>query len=147
MLDRVKVAQVENLMDTFDLVEPDDEIYAALSGRFRAYNASQSSWNWQSFCLVHRVDGKIVAGGRGIINMGALEVRGLWVDEALRGGGIGTQLLVAIETEGRKRGATRAMLFTYSWQAQSFYQRAGYAEFSRFNYPDGFQRIDLQKEL
>ena len=88
-----------------------------------------------------------MAGGRGIINMGALEVQGLWVDEKLRGSGIGTQLLIAIENEARNRGAKRAMLYTFSWQAQKFYERVGYSEFSRFNYPDGFQRIDLQKEL
>jgi len=131
----------------FKLIAPDDNIYAELSGRFRAYNSAQSTWNLQSYCLVHQIGERIVAGGRGIINMGALEVRGLWVDENLRGEGMGARLLAAIENEARKRGATRAMLYTYSWQAQEFYEYAGYAVFSQFEYPDGFQRIDLQKEL
>ncbi|MBL4891136.1 MAG: GNAT family N-acetyltransferase [Rhizobiaceae bacterium] len=134
-------------MNKFQLIEPDGKIYAELSDRFEEYNSAHSTWNWQSYCLVHQVDGHIVAGGRGIINMGALEVRGLWVNDDLRGSGIGTHLLVAIEDEARNRGATRAMLYTFSWQAQKFYERAGYSEFSRFNYPDGFQRIDLQKDL
>ena len=79
--------------------------------------------------------------------MGALEVRGLWVDETLRGTGLGSQILAAIENEARHRGASRAMLYTYNWQAQTFYEKVGYAVFSTFDYPDGFQRIDMQKEL
>lgn len=131
----------------FQLVEPDDETYAELSGRFDAYNAGHSSWNFKSYSFVMREGGRIVAGGRGIVNMGALEVRGLWVDEGLRGRGVGMRLLDAIEAEARKRNATRAMLYTYSWQAQAFYEKAGYREFARFTYPDGPARIDMQKEL
>ncbi len=131
----------------FDLIEPDNEIYAELSGRFDEYNSVHSTWNWQSFCVVQKVGGCIVAGGRGIINMGALEVRGLWVNENLRSGGIGAQLLAAIEDEARRRGVAKAMLYTFSWQAEKFYERAGYSVFSQFDYPDGFQRIDMQKEL
>ena len=131
----------------FELVEPDNETYAELSGRFSEYNSAHSTWNWQSYCIIQQVEGYIVAGGRGIINMGALEVRGLWVDEELRGSGIGSELLCAIENEARSRGVTKAMLYTFSWQAEKFYERAGYSVFSRFDYPDGFQRIDFQKEL
>jgi len=79
--------------------------------------------------------------------MGALEVRGLWVDSHLRGQGLGETILFAIENEARKRGASRAMLYTYSWQAEVFYKRMGYSEYSRFTYPDGPERIDLKKEL
>ena len=69
------------------------------------------------------------------------------MDEALRGQGLGEEILCAIEAEARRRGATRAMLYTYSWQALGFYERLGYRAFSRFQYPDGPERIDLQKEL
>ena len=130
-----------------EIINDDDDVYAELSNRFGAYNASYSTWNWQSYCIVRRVEDKVVAGGRGIINMGALEIRGLWVDEHLRGTGLGSEILLAIEDEARLRGASRAMLYTYSWQAQSFYEKAGYTVFSMFDYPDGFQRIDMQKEL
>lgn len=134
-------------MCDMELIEPDDEMYESISERFTAYNASNSTWDFKSFCFVHREDERVIAGGRGIINMGALEVRGLWVDESLRGEGLGARILAAIELEARRRGAKRAMLCTYSWQAQSFYERAGYSVFSTFEYPDGFQRIDLQKDL
>ena len=134
-------------MNELVLIEPDEEAYAELSGRFAEYNAAHSTWDWKSYSYVFIQGGNIVAGGRGIINMGALEVRGLWVDHVLRGQGLGEKILFAIEDEARRRGATRAMLYTFSWQAQSFYERLGYTVFSRFKYPDGPERIDLQKEL
>lgn len=134
-------------MSDLELVEPDDAAYAVLSGKFADYNAAHSTWDWKSYSLVLVRDGSIVAGGRGILNMGALEVRGLWVDEPLRGQGLGEEILSGLEEEARRRGARRAMLYTYSWQALSFYERLGYREFSRFQYPDGPERIDLQKEL
>ena len=79
--------------------------------------------------------------------MGALEVRGLRVDSHLRGQGLGESILSAIENEARSRGASRAMLYTCSWQAEVFYKRLGYREYSRFIYPDGPERIDMKKEL
>lgn len=129
------------------LVDPDDETYSELSSRFDAYNSAYSTWDWNSFSFVVRDNDRIVAGGRGITNMGALEVRGLWVDEGLRGTGVGGKVLCAIEDEARRRGASRAMLYTFSWQAERFYERMGYRVFSRFEFPDGPERIDMQKEL
>ena len=104
-------------MHNFDLIEPDEEVYANFSGRFAAYNSAHSTWSLKSYSFVLNNKKNIVAGGRGIINMGALEVRGLWVDDSLRHQGIGRQLMELIEKEAVKRGARRAMLYTYSWQA------------------------------
>jgi len=129
------------------LIDADEEVYAELSARFNTYNAAHSTWDWNSFTYILTNHEKIVAGGRGIINMGALEVRGLWVDEPLRNQGIGASVMQAIEEEARNRGARRAMLYTYTWQAQGFYESLGYKVFSRFSYPDGPERIDMQKEL
>ena len=134
-------------MHNFDLIEPDEEVYANFSGRFAAYNSAHSTWELKSYSYVLYNQSTIVAGGRGIINMGALEVRGLWVDDSLRNQGIGKRLMESIENEAIKRGARRAMLYTYSWQAQDFYENIGYEVFSRFKYPDGPERIDMQKEL
>lgn len=55
-------------MSHLQLVEPDDSVYAALSGKFADYNAAHATWDWKS--------DSIVAGGRGILNIGALDVRG-----------------------------------------------------------------------
>jgi GNAT superfamily N-acetyltransferase len=63
--------------------------------RFADYNAGKSGGRAQSFSLVKREDGRIVAGGRGRVFLGALEVRGLWIDEAFRGCGLGRALFRA----------------------------------------------------
>lgn len=131
----------------FECVEPDEDAYADYSSRFGKYNQDGSGWDVQTFSVVLREEERIVAGGRGNVFLGALEVRGLWVDDSLRGEGIGTELLRAIEQEARKRGASKAMLYTYSWQAEAFYERHGYREFGRFDFPEGHYRIDMQKSL
>lgn len=130
-----------------ELVEPDHEVYADYSSRFTDYNAAQAGWTIESFSYVHRVGDLIVGGGRGHVYLGVLEIRGLWVDEVRRGTGLGSKLLKAIEAEGVKRGATKAWLYTYSWQAEAFYTRQGYVEYARLDFPQGHARIDMAKEL
>jgi N-acetylglutamate synthase-like GNAT family acetyltransferase len=131
----------------FELVEPDDREYAEYSAHFGDFNKLASGWHVQTYSIVRRDQQRIVAGCRGHVYLGALEVRGLWVDEALRGSGIGTELLHAMEQEARNRGASKAMLYTYSWQAEVFYRKHGYQEFARFDFPEGHYRIDMQKML
>jgi len=80
-------------MTDIELVDDDDAIFLDLASRFPEYNASHSTWDRETFCCVVRETNRIVAGGQGIINMGALEVRGLWVDENFRGSGLGKQIL------------------------------------------------------
>lgn len=131
----------------FECVEPDDTAYADYSARFGKYNQDGSGWQVQTFSIVLRDANRITAGGRGHVYLGALEIRGLWVDDHLRGNGIGSDLLLAIEQEARTRGASKAMLYTYSWQAEAFYRSHGYTELARFDFPAGHYRIDMQKFL
>jgi GNAT superfamily N-acetyltransferase len=134
-------------LSDLELFEPDDQVYADYAANFGDYNRQASGWDVQTFSFVRRDNDRIVAGCRGHVYLGALEVRGLWVDEALRGSGIGSGVLRAIEDEARKRGASKSMLYTYSWQADAFYQSHGYKEFAQFVFPEGHSRIDMQKSL
>lgn len=134
-------------MRKFECVEPDEVEYAAYAANFGDYNKEGSGWNVQTYSILLRENERIKAGGRGHVYLGALEIRGLWVDAVLRGEGLGSELLQAIEQEARKRGATKAMLYTYSWQAETFYRAHGYQEYARFDFPDGHYRIDMQKSL
>ena len=132
----------------FELTEPDDAAYAAYSANFGPYNRRHGGLEAQTFSLILRgPDGAIVAGGRGYVYLGALELRGLWVDEGRRGRGEGARLLAAIEDEARRRGASKAMLYTYSWQAEAFYAARGYRPYGRFDFPDGPYRVDMEKAL
>ena len=142
-----RAGNVKGRSDGFEIVAPDDEVYADYAARFGDYNRQAAGWTVETFSVVLRPGDMIVAGGRGHVYLGALEVRGLWVDEALRGEGIGARLLDAIEDEARRRGARKAMLYTYSWQAEGFYEARGYRTYGRFDFPDGHHRVDMEKTL
>jgi GNAT superfamily N-acetyltransferase len=78
-----------------------------------------------------RRDGRIVAGADGRTQWGWLYVAHVWVDDSLRGTGMGTRVLTAIEDAARARGCRAAFLDTFSFQAAPFYEKLGYREFGR----------------
>ena len=131
----------------FEFVENDQQAFADYSSRFDAYNRAGSGSDFLTFSVVLRNDASIRAGVRGHVYLGALEIRGLWVDAEQRGQGIGAGLMHRVEHEARIRGASKAMLYTYSWQAEVFYPSLGYCEYARFDFPKGHFRIDMQKML
>ncbi len=72
----------------------------------------------------------------------------LFVDEAHRGQGLGSSLLERAEGLAFGRGATRAFLDTFSFQAENFYRRHGYAEFGALDqFPAGHRRVWMTKPL
>lgn len=72
----------------------------------------------------------------------------LWVSPDHRGTGLGRQLVQLAEALAREDGLQGIWLWTQSWQAESFYARLGYTEFTRFdNFPKGYSRIGFRKVL
>ena len=72
----------------------------------------------------------------------------LWVAPVLRGTGVGRQLMQLAEQFGISRGLQGIWLWTQSWQAEGFYERLGYSEFTRFeDFPEGYSRIGFRKKL
>ena len=93
-----------------------------------------------------RRDTEIVGGLFAYTHWNWLEIRHLWVAEALRHQGLGRELVLAAEREARLRGCDHAHVDTYSFQAVPFYERLGYAVFGRLDdYPPGHTRVFLQK--
>ena len=77
-----------------------------------------------------------------------LHVVALWVDEALRGRGLGRSLLLAAEAEAREAGAKHAFLETHTFQAPELYQRLGYSVIAELeDYPPGASQLIMRKEL
>ncbi|MER2599364.1 MAG: GNAT family N-acetyltransferase [Caldilineales bacterium] len=98
--------------------------------------------------FVRDQEGTIVAGITGYTWAGIAEIEFLWVDERLRGRGVGARLLHAVEAEARARGCARIIVSTYSFQAPGFYQSHGYTVSGQINdCPPGHTNYWLKKEL
>lgn len=92
--------------------------------------------------------GELVAAIAGHTWGGTCEVKQLWVDEALRGRGVGRALLARAIREAEARGCTQLLLATHSFQAPGFYAKQGFTELFRVDdYPRGHAQIFLLRRL
>lgn len=92
--------------------------------------------------------GHIVGGLVGVTRWQWLYVAKLWLDERLRGRGLGTTLLQMAEDEARRRGCIGASLDTFEHQARPFYEKLGWELFGTLEgYPAGTRQYFLRKTL
>ena len=105
--------------------------------------------DWAPLCLSLRNDAGEIAGGvYGATAWGWLMIDGLWVDEALRGRGLGSRLLAAAEAQAVERGCGGCWLGTFDFQARAFYARHGYTVFAELpGFPAGHAHFHLRKTL
>lgn len=91
----------------------------------------------------------ILAGGIKCRIIGTwMEIEYLWVDEKRRMQGIGSSLLERAEIKALRSGCTKISLYTYSFQAPTFYLHHGYEEALSFgDYPNGSAKIYFVKVL
>ena len=93
-------------------------------------------------------EGSICGGVTGGVWGGWLHIVGLWVGEAFRGRGLGRELLLAAEAEGRAAGARHAFLETHISRLPTFYQRLGYVAVAELDdYPPGGSQLIMRKDL
>ncbi|MCF7752312.1 GNAT family N-acetyltransferase [Bacillus subtilis subsp. subtilis] len=98
--------------------------------------------------VIRDAQGQPCAGLVADVYGGWLMVHALWVDAGQRGRRLGQALLADAEQQARGMGAHSAMLDTFSWQAEGFYLKQGYAVFGRLEaFPPGHQRSYLRKRL
>jgi len=102
---------------------------------------------WLPLGLFVRDEGAVVAGLAGETYCGWLFVKYLWVSEDLRGRGLGRELMAHAEARARDRGCHSAWLDTFSFQARGFYQKLGYEEFGRLDYPPDHYKHFMKKRL
>lgn len=92
--------------------------------------------------------GGLVGGLVGMTFWGWLAIDLFWVAEGLRGRGYGSRLLAMAEAEAVRRGCTRALLDTLSFQAPRFYLARGYEVFGELDgFPGEHRRFYLTKRL
>ncbi len=92
--------------------------------------------------------GAVSAGLTADVVWGAMYIDILWVADALRGQGIGTQLMQRAEAAARQMGLNFVWLGTFSFQALGFYEKMGYEIIGQVgNYPPGYAYYTLRKDL
>lgn len=131
-----------------EIETPGDDAYKTLNESLVTFNRSKVEWRTDTFTVALRDgNGALRGGAHGVVRMGAVEIRGLWLDEALRRRGLGERTVRAVEEEAHRRGAGAALLDTYEFQARGFYERLGYTCFGSFAYPNGTRRFYLSRTL
>ena len=98
--------------------------------------------------LLRNNQGELNAGLYGKTFWDWLEIEGFWVHPDLRGQGIGRKLLKAAEAEACKRECVGVYLWTQSFDAPDFYEKAGYERFAKMpDFPRGHSRVGFRKKL
>lgn len=97
-----------------------------------------------------RDDAGAMRGGLIAKRMGGwLCIEYLWVSEASRGSGLGSELMHEAEKQARERGCSHMLVDTFSFQALPFYRKLGYQlQMSLPDFPHaGMERHYLSKVL
>lgn len=133
-------------------IEPDavPADVAAVQAGLRAFNVSHIGEPGEEPVQIFLRDdrGAVVGGLLGHIRWRWLYVAKLWVSASHRGGGHGSALMAAAESQARARGCLGAYLDTFEYQARPFYEKLGYVLFGTLEgYPPGHRQYFLAKPL
>ena len=105
---------------------PEEERDAIVEGVLSRGRAQAHDGNARPLaCRVYE-GSHLVAGGLGRTEYQRLFVTHLWVDEPLRGRGIGTRILLELEAEAARRGCQSSLIETLDDRVARHYQRLGY---------------------
>lgn len=92
--------------------------------------------------------GRLVGGLRAYVFLYWLDIDVLFVEEDMRGTGLGSRLLADAERQGMALGAKNAKLGTFEWQARGFYLKHGYEDYARIDdYAPGYYLQLMRKRL
>jgi GNAT superfamily N-acetyltransferase len=122
---------------------------AIVTAGFTQHTSDQAAPPFERMRLVWRAhdrEGMLVGVATADLLWDWIYVDELWVDERCRGTGLGRDLLARVERYAEGRNLSGVWLWTQSWQAEAFYRRCGYTEFTRFeDFPKGHARIGFRK--
>ena len=130
--------------------EPNEADMKVLVDGMLSYHASKGHPRKVDKCSVtiKNDDGKLVGCVMVSFLYNGMEIGSLWVDESMRGQGLGQKLMKMAEDEGKKRGATFAYTNTFTWQAPGFYEKLGYALYGKLeDFPPENQLSYYRKDL
>ncbi len=110
---------IEDSPDPADLAFLEERVAAAA-------NAALGSDDYREFGIFVRDGDQVLAGISGIVWGGYCELQAMWVDESLRGRGLGRALMAEAEAEARRRGCALIVFQAYDLLAEGFHERLGY---------------------
>jgi ribosomal protein S18 acetylase RimI-like enzyme len=126
------------------------QLESFLAQRIYEYNASVTGYHdGVSFNAVcENSSGDIESGVSGYTWGGCCYIAYLWVAEAARGRGLGSELLRAAEQHARAKLCRLLFVSTHSFQAPGFYARRGFQQVASMeNHPVGHSSIFYAKRL
>lgn len=99
--------------------------------------------------LIRGADGKVEGGLMGYLHYNSLHIQRLWLDQSIRGKGLGRKILHLAEKEAKKNRIQHLFLDTYDFQAPEFYSKLGFTEVGRYvDFPKtGTDKIFFKKTL
>ncbi len=104
------------------------EAYAEPGANHFSLEAADVAPGQGAFLVVRREGRPVGCGAVRLLDPSTAELKRMYVEPALRGGGIGGYLVEALEGEARRLGATRLVLETGTRQAAALalYRRCGF---------------------
>lgn len=129
-LSREQVEDIENRLDTFD----ENYIHYKMTG-----------------CIQIGIEeeGRLIAGLDACVTaFRILYVSTVFVDEAYRRKGYGTQLIREMERQAAEMGVNTIRIDTFSWQGKEFYETLGYEIVGSYeNAADGYAEYFFLKRV
>ncbi|MFD2176852.1 GNAT family N-acetyltransferase [Veronia pacifica] len=111
------------------IYSPSDKQVALVTDGLRSYNRPhlEDIQSEQILFLLREAD-DVIAGCSGRLFGQWFCIQYLWVDEKLRGTGVGSQLMTATENHIIEKGCKKVLVDTLSFQALPFYKKLGFEE-------------------
>jgi GNAT superfamily N-acetyltransferase len=140
-------------VDYETMVDPPQEALAVINRGLHAFNLARLGedviYNYARVAVLARdAHDDVIGGIHGELVWEWLYIQTLWVDEAHRGDGIGSQLLSRLEAMALSRGFSKSHLETTDFQALDFYLKHGYEIFGELDgKPAGSTWYYIKKDL
>ena len=128
----------------------DEDLRKLITAPLVEYNAAQAgpSQSRPLVITIRDAENAVIGGLWGSSGYNWLFIQLLVVPSALRGTGVGTEIMKLAEGEAANRGCRGVWLDTFEFQARGFYERLGFECFGELpDYPKGFSRFFMRKFL
>jgi GNAT superfamily N-acetyltransferase len=98
--------------------------------------------------IVSDEDKKWIGGITADVYWDWVEIKDFWFSEEFRGKGLGGDLMEKMEKLAKEKGAKKALLTTFNFQARTFYEIKGYTVVGEIkDYPPGSSYFTMVKDL